>query len=208
MPLFSYTCDTCGKGVSDVLVLDEAKALHDTPCITVGCSGKLRRADIYRTVHTGPVYSNVEALERQLLSPKMRARGMRITGPKDVEALHQDMYERHGLVPVDPESQLAKDIYESELDDARMLERLFEQELKHGTPEEALSVVHALDDKLDVQEASGLTDAQYVRWRNDYDAVAGQLEAGEHAGPGHLSAGDRSGGGGPIHLFEAGDLDP
>jgi len=198
MPLFDYTCE-CGAGDVDVLVFGDPD-MQPHSCSL--CGKTMQRKGVYKLTTVGPVWANVEAYERALLTPQERASpeqgglGLRITGPDDVRILEERMLQQHGLRPLDPSSAECVQSIERDLDLEAESRRVLREEAKHAPMEVAIEAAAQHIEKVEIKEESGWTDTEYTRWSNTYEAAERALESGS------LPIGD------PGAVGDAGQPDP
>ena len=180
MPLFDYVC-FCGAKVFDHIVRDDAMAEAPT---CKACTRRMQPNLVYMVRTVGPIWANTEQYERALLTPQERAHpdkgglGLRITGPSDVAVLEARMLREHGLRPMDPASAEYRESLERDEDELADKRKIAATEQAHGGAEAAVKAVSDYELKVEVQEQTGWTAAEYARWSNTHDEAERALERG------------------------------
>lgn len=153
MPLFTYRC-ACGA-VEEELVRQgrEVPDVIDCPC-----GRGMERDRVYPITPIGPIWSNTEQFEAQLLSPAQRASGQRVTGPTALAALER----RLNVVAIDRNSPAART---AQADSADYIDTFNRIERTDGT--EAALTFQAVEEA--VAEGASLSRSALTGIINDLD---------------------------------------
>lgn len=164
MPLYDYTCPQ-GCILRDELVSVEE---CDNPRACARHSAPLTRRTVYRTHVVGPVWSALEAAERDLLGPTRLRRGERLRDGKSIAKAQQELYDQCGLRPVAPGSVEERRINESAQDDLNQQLRIYKEA---GGGEAGNAAIDEWDTMMSATHDHGMSDAAYVNYRNARDAI-------------------------------------
>lgn len=150
MPLFDYTCGTCGFEEEE-LVDDAAVVL---PC---ACKGSRRARTVARLHVVGPVFSGMEDFEKATLGVQQMKAGVRFRGAKDIEKWeHERGLERASA------AEIAR-MHEFNHDESNTMKRVEREGGTQAVQDYAL--------RTEVQERTGWSDSQYTRWKEHTDAA-------------------------------------
>lgn len=148
MPVYGYACQNC-RMVAEELYFDPDAAPDTAICL---CGGLMKRRNINRFRHVGPVFHDLMQIEHQLLGSQGLKAGKRIRGKRDIENWERE----NGLVRTTSQQQRINDEYAHEM--VYQQGEIVQQEGKDGWFEHV--------NKSDIKNITGWSDSQYVRWRN------------------------------------------
>lgn len=156
MPIFDYTCSTCGA-IEEVVYLHGEEIISTRPCYRCGAEADKRDVNRFRIV--GPVWSDLDRFNTQLLPSDERRAGAEFKTGKDIDRWEQE----HNLRRVDHGSVEQRTMLEDQRDEAATIRRVKEQD---GT-EAAFDHVT----KQSVLSKTSWSSADYDRYKGTSDAV-------------------------------------
>lgn len=171
MPIFEYTC---GRHRFEEIFLDGDTAPATLPCdacLKTNVTAVARRVLFSRVHAHGLGFHKQHVLEQ--------SQGKKLRNQRDLDALDEKMWNDSGAVRTDPDSAAYKRGIDFEED---LLAT--EARIRREGGQEA---VHAYQDKEAVQNETGWSDAEYIRYRDQQATFMNAYESGQIE-PGELPA--------------------
>jgi putative FmdB family regulatory protein len=160
VPAYEYRCGVCCRRTEEFFPVAERQESVGCPY----CGGEAKRI-LSRFTISGPIHMGLDAINSQLLSTRDRRNGREIRTKSQMEARERELGVRRMTVSEYRETT------EAETEDARAIRAAG----REGGREAALDYI----DKIEVKDATGWTDAQYVNWKARTDAATSALDRGD-----------------------------
>lgn len=171
MPIHEYKCRD--GHTFEELFFQREDVPDVLPCPRPSCDSAANRRKVNWFRHVGPVFEDMDRYESALLGTKRRrdpdkngGRGERFRGAKDVAREEQS----RGLNRLDTGSVRYKTMQDDMRDEVATMQRIEREDGKVGVADWI--------ERQNITEASGMTDIEYVRWKDTSDAIESAATAG------------------------------